>query len=80
MVRFDINYPQTGFNMNFPDKNCERELEVVQGEDDGLLLPLPGGEAQLPVDQTRLKIRDINLTEFWDLLGDFPVVVVRNAY
>ena len=66
--------------MNFPDKNCERELEVVQGEDDGLLLPLPGGEAQLPVDQTRLNIKDINLTEFWDLLDDFPVVVGRNAY
>ena len=66
--------------MNFPDKNCERELEVVQGEDDGLLLPLPGGEAQLPVDQTRLNIKNINLTEIWDLLGDFPVVDGRNAY
>ena len=65
--------------MNFPDKNCERELEVVQGEDDGLLLPLPGGEVQLPVDQTRLNIKDINLTEFWDLLGDFPVEDGQNA-
>ena len=75
-----INYPQQVFNMNFPDKNCERELEVVQGEDDVLLLPLPSGEAQLPVDQTRLNIKDINLTEFWAIIGDFPVVVERNAY
>ena len=66
--------------MNFPDKNCERELEVVQGEDDGLLLPLPDGEAQFLVDKTRLNIKDINLTEFLDLLGDFPVVDGRNAY
>ena len=54
-----INYPQQVFNMNFPDKNCERELEVVQGEDDGLLLPLPGCEAQLPVDETRLNIKNL---------------------
>ena len=44
-------------NVHFPDKNCERELEVVHGEDDGLLLPLPGGEAQLPVDETCLNIK-----------------------
>ena len=67
-------------NVHFPDKNRERELEVVQGEDDDLLLPLPGSVAQLIVDQTRLEIRDINLTEFWDLLDDFPVVVERDAY
>ena len=67
-------------NMNFPGENRERELEVVKGEDDELLLPLPGSVAHLPVDQTRLNIKNINLTEFWDLLGDFPVVVERNAY
>ena len=65
--------------MNFPDKNCERELEVVHGEDDDLLLPLPGGVAHLPVDQTRLNIKNINLTEVWDLLGDFPVRDGQNA-
>ena len=63
------------FLIHFPDKYCERELEVVHGEDDNLLLPLPGGVAQLPVDQTRLNIKDINLTEFWAIIGDFPVVV-----
>ena len=67
-------------NVHFPDKNRERELEVVHGEDDDLLLPLPGGEAHLPHDQTRLKIKDINLTEFWDLLGDFPVEDGQNAF
>ena len=67
-----MNYWQTISDI-FPDKNCERELEVVQGEDDGFLLPLPGDEAQLPVDQTRLNIKDINLTENWDLLDNFPV-------
>ena len=67
-------------NVHFPNKNCERELEVVHGEDDELLLPLPGGEAQLPVDQTRLNIKNINLTEIWDLLGDFPVGDGQNAY
>ena len=51
--------------MNFPDENRERELEVVKGEDDELLLPLLGGEDQLPVDQTRLYIKNINLTEIW---------------
>ena len=66
--------------MNFPDKNCERELEVVHREDDDLLLPLPGSVAQLPVDQTRLNIKNINLTEIWDLLGDFPVGDGQNAY
>ena len=66
-------------SMIFPDKNCERELEVVHGEDDDLLLPLPGGVAQLPVDQTRLNIKKINLTEIWDLLGDFPVGDGQNA-
>ena len=66
-------------NMNFPDENRERELEVVKGEDDELLLPLPGSVAQLPVDQTRLNIKHINLTEIWDLLGDFPVGDEQNA-
>ena len=46
-----------------PDKNRERELKVVHGEDDELLLPLPGGEAQLPVDQTRLNVKIINFRE-----------------
>ena len=52
---------------------------MIQSEDSELLLPLPGSVAQLPVDQTRLKIKDINLTEIWDLLGDFPVVDGQNA-
>ena len=74
-----MNYWQTISDI-FPDKNCERELEVIHSEDSELLLPLPGGVAQLPVDQTRLNIKDINLTEFWDIISDFPVVVERNAY
>ena len=49
--------------MNLPDKNCERKLEVVHGEDDGLLLPLPGSVAHLPVDQTSLNIKNINPTK-----------------
>ena len=49
--------------MDFPEENCERELEVIHGEDDELLLPLPGDEASYPVDQTRLNIKNINLTE-----------------
>ena len=53
---------------------------MIHGEDDDLLLPLPGSEAQLPVDQTRLYIKDISLTIIWDLLGDFPVVDGQNAY
>ena len=53
---------------------------MIHSEDSELLLPLPGGVAQLPVDQTRLNIKDINLTEFWAIIGDFPVVVERNAY
>ena len=65
--------------MNFPGENCERELEVVKGEDDELLLPLPGSVDNLPVDQTRLNIKHINLTEIWDLLGDFPVGDGKNA-
>ena len=73
-----MNYRQTISDI-FPDKNCERELEVVHGEDDILLLPLPGSVAHLPVDQTRLNINYINLTEIWDLLGDFPVVDGPNA-
>ena len=36
-------------DMKLPDENCEGEREVVQGEDDDLLLPLPGGKAYLPV-------------------------------
>ena len=49
-------------HVHFPDKNCERELEVIpftiliREMNDDLLLPLPGGEADLPVDQTRLNI------------------------
>ena len=58
-VRYDIKYRLKVFDMNFPDKNCEWELKVVHGEDDGLLLPFPGSVAQLPVDQTRLRIKDI---------------------
>ena len=79
-VRFEIKYLLKVFDMNFPDKNCERELKVVYGEDDEFLLPFPGSVAHLPVDQTRLKIKDINLTEIWDLLGDFPVGDGQNAY
>ena len=66
-----INYRQEVSNISFPDKNCERELEVVHGEDDELLLPLPGGVAQLPVDQTRLNIKNINLKG--NLGSSFPV-------
>ena len=53
---FGLNYRRK-VSINFPNKNCERELEVVHREDDSLLLPLPSGEAQLPVDQTRLNIK-----------------------
>ena len=66
-------------DMKLPDENCEREYEVVQGENDESLFPLPGSIAQLPVDQTRLNIKNINLTEIWDLLGDFPVGDGQNA-
>ena len=55
---FGLNYRRK-VSTNFPNKNCERELEVVHGEDNILLLPLPGGEAQLPVDETRLHIRNL---------------------
>ena len=70
--------------MIFPDKYCERELEVIHGEDNVLLLPLPESVALslvalLPVDQTRLKIKKINLKEIWNLLGDFPVGDGQNA-
>ena len=70
--------------MIFPYKYCERELEVIHGEDNDLLLPLPESVALslvalLPVDQTRLNIKHINLTEIWDLLGDFPVGDEQNA-
>ena len=37
-------------DMKLPDENCEREYEVVQGENDESLFPLPGSIAQLPVD------------------------------
>ena len=50
--------------VHFPDKNCERELEVVQGEDEDLLLPFPSGVADLPVDQTRLNIKN-NKQKSW---------------
>ena len=51
---------------------------MVHGEDDGLLLPLPGGVAQLPVDQTRLNIKNINQT---GILGcNLPVGAGLNAY
>ena len=53
---------------------------MIHAEDDDLLLPLPGGEAQLPVDQTRLYIKDISLTEFWDHLDNFPVGDGQSAY
>ena len=66
--------------MDFPEENCERELEVIHGEDDELLLPLPGSVAHLPIDQTRLNIKNINLTEIWDLLDNFPVGDGQNAY
>ena len=71
--------------MIFPDKYCERELEVIHGENNDLLLPLPESVALslvalLPVDQTRLKIKKINLKEIWNLLGDFPVGDGQNAY
>ena len=52
---------------------------MIHSEDSELLLPLPGSVAQLPVDQTRLNINYINLTEIWDLLGDFPVGDEQNA-
>ena len=67
-------------NVHFPNQNCERELEVVNGEDDDLLLPLPGGVAHLPVDQTRLYIMNINLTEILDHLDNFPVGDGQSAY
>ena len=71
--------------MIFPYKYCERKLEVIHGEDNDLLLPLPESVAlslvtHLPADQTRLKIKDINLIEICNLLGDFPVVDGQNAY
>ena len=53
---------------------------MIHSEDSELLLPLPGGVAQLPVDQTRLNIKNISLTEFWDNLDSFPVGDGQNAY
>ena len=51
---------------------------MVHGEDDELLLPLPGGVAHLPVDQTRLNIKNINLTG--NLGSTIPVGAGQNAY
>ena len=62
--------------MKLPDEHCEWEYEVVQGENDESLFPLPGSVAHLPVDQTRLNIKNINLL---DLLGNSPVGDERNA-
>ena len=51
---------------------------MVQCEDDELLLPLPGGVAHLPVDQTRLNTKKVNLTG--NLGYNIPVGAGQNAY